>query len=61
MLESQHLFELRLDVPQIVDLGPTPMGHRRIATVAGGQFEGERMRGTVEPSGTGCCSGLMGC
>ena len=26
MLESQHLFELRLDVPQIVDLGPTPMG-----------------------------------
>ena len=50
MLESRHLFELRLDVPQIVDLGPTPMGHRRIATVAGGQFEGERMRGIVEPS-----------
>lgn len=50
MLSSRLLFELRLDVPQIVDLGDTPMGRRRIATVAGGRFHGERMNGKVEAS-----------
>lgn len=50
MIKSQPLFELHLDVPKIVDLGDTPMGRRRIATVAGGRFQGERMCGTVEPA-----------
>ncbi len=47
MLKTKPLFDLQLNVPQIVDLGDTPMGRRRIATVAGGHFEGERLRGTV--------------
>lgn len=47
MIETRPLFELRLDVPTIVDLGDTPSGRRRIAHVAGGQFEGDRLRGTV--------------
>lgn len=47
MIQIQPLFELRLSVPQIDDLGPTPNGHRKIATVAGGDFNGERLRGTV--------------
>lgn len=50
MIQSRPLFELTLQVPTITDLGPTPNGHRKIATVAGGQFEGERMQGTVEAS-----------
>lgn len=47
MLKTKPLFDLQLNVPQIVDLGDTPMGRRRIATVAGGHFEGEHLRGTV--------------
>lgn len=47
MIETRPLFELTLQVPQIVDIGDTPEGRRRIATVAGGVFQGERLRGTV--------------
>lgn len=50
MIETRPLFEIRLEVPQIIDLGQTPVGRRRIASVAGGTFEGERMRGNVLPS-----------
>ena len=47
MIQTRPLFELRLQVPQIVDLGDTPLGRRRIATVTGGEFQGERLRGSV--------------
>jgi hypothetical protein len=47
MIETRPLFELRLQVPQILDLGDTPLGRRRIATVTGGEFTGERLKGTV--------------
>lgn len=50
MIETRHLFTLTADVPKIVDLGATPAGSRRIATVAGGRFEGERLRGTIHPA-----------
>ena len=39
MIHSRPLFELTLQVPTITDLGPTPNGHRKIATVAGGRYE----------------------
>lgn len=48
MIQTRALFELTLNVPHIADLGPTPNGHRRIATVVGGRFTGERLNGTVE-------------
>lgn len=47
MIQTRPLFEIRLQVPQIIDLGDTPQGRRRIATVTGGEFQGERLRGTV--------------
>jgi hypothetical protein len=50
MIQTRHLFTITIDVPRVVDLGPTPNGHRRIATVAGGSFKGERMNGTIQPS-----------
>jgi hypothetical protein len=50
MIETRPLFELQLQVPQIADLGATPYGRRRVATVAGGRFDGERLRGTVAPA-----------
>ena len=48
MIQTRPLFTITLEVPRIVDLGATPNGHRRIATVTGGKFEGERLRGTVQ-------------
>ena len=47
MIQTRPLFEIRLQVPLIVDIGDTPLGRRRIATVTGGEFQGDRRRGTV--------------
>lgn len=48
MIQTRHLFTLTADVPGIVDLGATPMGTRRIATVSGGTFRGERLSGNIQ-------------
>lgn len=50
MITTRPLFELTLTVPDIVDVGKTPQGVRKIATVSGGHFQGERLRGEVMPS-----------
>lgn len=47
MIQTRPLFEIQLQVPSIVDIGATPLGRRRIATVTGGEFHGERLRGSV--------------
>jgi hypothetical protein len=47
MISTRPLFTMQLQVPQIMDVGDTPLGRRRIATVTGGEFQGERLRGTV--------------
>jgi hypothetical protein len=50
-LLSSHLFTLALDVdPNMTDVGETPYGRRRIATVKGGHFEGKELKGTVLPA-----------
>lgn len=50
-IRTRHLFTLRLQVSGSQPIGPTPAGNRRIGLVAGGTFEGERLRGTVLPGG----------
>jgi hypothetical protein len=50
MIQTRHLFTISIEVPRIADLGTTPYGQRRIATVGGGTFTGERLRGTIQPS-----------
>jgi hypothetical protein len=50
VIQTRHLFTLIADVPQIADLGSTPQGARRIATVAGGSFKGERLSGKILPA-----------
>jgi hypothetical protein len=48
ILRTTHLFTLTLEVsPEVQDLGETPYGRRRIATVTGGSFKGEELHGTV--------------
>lgn len=53
MIPSRPVCTLTLTVPSIEDVGATPYGVRKIATVTGGTFEGERLRGTVLPSPAG--------
>lgn len=48
-LESRHLFTISMTLPPFLDLGDTPLGNRRVFTVSGGQFNGERLRGDVLP------------
>jgi hypothetical protein len=50
MIQTRHLFTMTADVPKIADLGATPNGARRIATVTGGTFKGERLSGRLQPA-----------
>ena len=36
---------------EVDDVGPTPLGHRRIVRVTGGRFTVPKLRGTVLPGG----------
>ena len=47
MIQTRHIFTIKLSVPSIIDLGQTPMGGRKIAHVSGGEITGDRMKGTV--------------
>lgn len=47
---EQHM-TLHADVRTITDIGACPFGTRFIADVSGGHFEGDRLRGTIHPSG----------
>lgn len=45
------LFEIRADLADALDFGQTPVGHRRVINIVGGEFAGERLRGRVLPGG----------
>jgi hypothetical protein len=49
-LRSRPLFRLTIDLHPTIDMGATPYGQRRIFPVAGGRFEGDRLRGLVVPN-----------
>ena len=51
-IATEFLFTIALDIP-VLALGDTPYGGRRIAQVAGGNFEGPKLRGSVLPGGGG--------
>ena len=51
-LRTTHLFTVTFKVGAIQNLGRTSLGERRVAVVTGGQFEGPRLRGTVEEGGS---------
>ena len=42
---------LRAELADIIDVGLTPMGHRRVVNIQGGHFEGDLISGTVLPGG----------
>jgi hypothetical protein len=51
-LKVRPLFTLLLDVAPPINVGKTPGIDRRIGVIAGGRFEGERLRGTLLPGGS---------
>ena len=48
-LKSRHLFTITMKLPPVLELGDTPAGNRRVFTVSGGGFIGDRLRGEVLP------------
>jgi hypothetical protein len=51
-LESRHLLTIDMTLHPTIEVGATPIGTRRIFTVSGGRFMGERMCGDVLPDGS---------
>ena len=50
-IDSEFLFRMEADLEPPVDVGEGAMGHRMIADVSGGRFEGPRLRGKLHRSG----------
>ncbi|MGA2964519.1 MAG: DUF3237 domain-containing protein, partial [Candidatus Korobacteraceae bacterium] len=51
-IRTSHLLTLKLAVSGMQPIGETPSGNRRVGLVAGGSFEGAKLRGTVLPGGS---------
>lgn len=51
MLAFRPLFDLQVEVAEIVSLGRTPLGERRVVNILGGRFHGERLAGRIRPGG----------
>jgi hypothetical protein len=52
LINTKHIFTLRLDIGTPQPVGETPNGRLVVMPVRGGSFEGERLKGTVEPCGS---------
>ena len=50
-IKTTHLLTLKLAVSGMQPIGATPGGNRRVGLVAGGSFEGAKLRGVVLPGG----------
>lgn len=50
-VETEFLFEVKIDVAAPISTGSSEHGERRIVNITGGRFEGPRLKGEVLPSG----------
>jgi len=50
-LALRTLFDVEVDLAEVLSLGRTPLGERRIINITGGSFAGERLSGRVLPGG----------
>lgn len=48
-LQSRHLCTITIKLHPTEELGNTPAGNRRVFPVSGGEFRGQRIRGSVLP------------
>jgi hypothetical protein len=51
MLAFRPLFDVRVELAEVLTLGRTPIGERRIVNILGGSFQGDRLAGRVRPGG----------
>lgn len=49
--ELEYLMNLQVDLGEILSLGDTPKGERRVVSILGGTFEGPRLNGEVLSGG----------
>ncbi len=50
-IRTAHLMTMKLAVTGLQAIGATPSGNRRVGLVAGGTFEGAKLKGIVLPGG----------
>ncbi len=51
MIETEFLYEARIEIAPVLELGKTLVGQRRIINITGGTFEGPDFKGTILPGG----------
>ena len=51
MLSPEPIFRLTAELAEILQLGRTPYGERRIINILGGRVEGARLNGRILPGG----------
>ena len=51
MISPEPIFSIRCELANILDLGSTPFGHRRVVNILGGPVTGVRLTGRVLPGG----------
>lgn len=52
LVSREPIFRVRCEVADILDLGPTPFGHRRVVNLLGGTVTGAKFNGRILPGGT---------
>jgi hypothetical protein len=50
-LRGRLVTRVEVELGEILDLGPTPAGHRRVVPIVGGRFDGPQLTGEVLPGG----------
>jgi len=51
MIDPEPIFRIHAQLADILSLGPTPYGERRIINILGGEVEGRRLKGRILPGG----------
>lgn len=51
MLSQQPIFRVRAELADILHMGRTPYGERRVINILGGRVEGPKFSGTILPGG----------
>jgi len=50
-LQTEFVYEAIVAIDQPVEVGATPLGHRRYIPITGGTFDGPKIHGTILPGG----------
>jgi hypothetical protein len=51
MISKEPIFRIWAELADILNLGPTPYGERRVINILGGRVEGARLNGRILPGG----------